>query len=503
MQNFELLTPVQMGEADRLTITSGTPGLELMENAGRLVADEARVMAGPGGRVLILCGPGNNGGDGFVAARLLRQEGYAVEVYLLNDPDGLKGDARLAFNDMAAEGSLYPYRLSDDADLPAMLAVADVVVDALLGAGLDRALSGRLAAIVELVNETGKEVLAVDLPTGINGATGAVMGVALKAAATVTFFRFKPGHYLYPGREHCGRLVCGDIGIGADVFEQIAIDTYENVSLLWRGSWNEPQASGHKYSRGHAVVFGGPVRSTGAARMAGGAALRAGAGLVTIACPPSALTVYASQLTAVMTRPVSGAEEVAVMLEDRRLNAALIGPGFGVGEDTCAAVRSILKAQCAVVLDADALTSFLKEPEDLFLLIHEKEQPVVLTPHEGEFARLFPDLTETDRLNAARSAAKRARAVLILKGPDTVIAAPDGRAAININASPWLATAGSGDVLAGIVVGLFAQNMPAFEAASMAVWLHSEAGNEVGPGLIAEDLAPMLKPVIRRLVEKS
>lgn len=499
----ELLTPDEMGEADRLTIASGIPGRELMENAGRLVADAAAEMAGPGGRVIVLCGPGNNGGDGFVAARLLKRAGYAVEVGLLKDPGGLAGDAGLAFRDMIAGEGAPVCELIGETDLGETLAAADLVIDALLGAGLDRALSGPLAGIVNAVNASGRKVLSVDLPTGINGATGEVMGTAIAAARTVTFFRPKPGHVLYPGRGRCGDLVCGDIGIGPDVLGQVKPETFLNCPSLWRSCWQPPVAEGHKYSRGHAVVFGGPVRSTGAARLAAGAALRAGAGLVSVACPPSALVVYASRLTAVMTRPVAGSDGIEELLSDPRFNAALIGPGYGVGTQTREAVRAILDKDCAAVLDADALTSFETEPQDLFLLIAEREQPVVLTPHAGEFARLFPDLTEADRLTAARLAAARSRAVVVLKGPDTVIAEPGGRAAINANASPWLATAGSGDVLSGIICACLAQSVPAFEAAAMGVWLHSEAGNVAGPGLTAEDLEPALKPVIARLVEKT
>ncbi|MBD1548908.1 NAD(P)H-hydrate dehydratase [Roseibium aggregatum] len=492
-----------MGEADRLTIASGIPGRDLMENAGKHVADAAAEMAGEGARVLVLCGPGNNGGDGFVAARLLKQAGFAVEVALLKDPESLGGDARLAFLDMiSGEGGLVPV-LIGEINLGSRLAAADLVIDALLGAGLDRELSRPLAEIVKDINASGRKVLSVDLPTGINGATGEVMGTAVRAARSVTFFRLKPGHLLYPGRACCGDPVCGDIGIGPDVLDTVRPDTFLNCPALWRSNWQPPQAEGHKYSRGHAVVFGGPVRSTGASRLSAGAALRAGAGLVTLACPPSALLVYASHLTAVMVRPVSGAEEIGALLSDRRLNAVLIGPGYGVGAPTRDAVGEILKHECAAVLDADALTSFEKEPQDLFLLIGEREQPVVMTPHGGEFARLFPDLADVDRLTAARLAATRSRAVIVLKGADTVIAAPDGRAAINANASPWLATAGSGDVLSGIICACLAQSVPPFEAAAMGVWLHSEAGNEAGAALTAEDLVPSLKPVIARLVEKT
>lgn len=496
-----LLSPGEMGRADRLTIDAGTPGPVLMERAGRFVADAAARMAPRGGRILALCGPGNNGGDGFVAARLLKATGFGVDVVLLKDPSGLGGDARAAFEAMEL-----PITRADAPGFVERLADADVVVDALFGAGLDRDLSVALIKLVEQVNQADVRVVSVDLPSGINGANGAVLGAAIQAEHTVTFFRRKPGHLLFPGRSLCGAVSCVDIGIAPGVLFEISPKTCVNAPALWRSAWQAPQISGHKYARGHAVVLSGPVRSTGAARLAAGAALRAGAGLVTLATPPSALLVNAAQLTAVMVQPVAGADGLAEFLKDRRLNAVVAGPGYGIGEKTCDVVRVILEAGRAVVLDADALTSFADAPERLFDLIASSGAPVVLTPHGGEFCRLFPGLTDLARLNrleAARRAASARGAVIVLKGADTVIAAPDGRAAINENASPWLATAGSGDVLAGIICGLLAQSVPGFEAASMGVWLHSEAGTEAGPGLIAEDLAPALKSVISRLVENA
>jgi hydroxyethylthiazole kinase-like uncharacterized protein yjeF len=496
-----LLTPQEMGRADHLTIEGGVPGIDLMEHAGQAVARAAADMVPVFGRIVVLCGPGNNGGDGFIAARCLASAGYAVDVRLLKSPDDLKGDALEAFQRMDLTSSLAVEGDYVANDLSAALTDADLIVDALFGAGLDRALSGAAEALVKAVNQSGVPVLAVDLPSGVQGANGAVEGEAVSARQTVTFFRQKPGHLLYPGRQHCGRTIVAQIGIEADVLDQIAPATFVNGPDLWLGSWPQALPTGHKYSRGHAVVFGGPVTATGAARLSAGAALRAGAGLVTLASPPDALLVNASHLTAVMLKKAAPETGIRDLLSDQRLNAVLIGPGYGVGEKTCFAVAEILEANRAVVCDADALTSFADDPSRLFSRLKSHPEPVVLTPHEGEFARLFPDLSG-DKLFRAREAARRSGAVLILKGPDSVIAAPDGRAAINSNAPPWLATAGSGDVLAGIVVGLLAQGVPGFEAAAMAVWLHGEAGREAGPGLTSEDLESALKPVLRALVEK-
>ncbi|WP_367114417.1 NAD(P)H-hydrate dehydratase [Roseibium sp.] len=363
-------------------------------------------------------------------------------------------------------------------------------------------MSGPGLDLVDEVNNSSCPVLAVDLPSGVNGASGEDLGGAIRAASTVTFFCQKPGHLLFPGRKLCGTVTVADIGIQPGVFGAINPQNFQNKPSLWQHEWPTAKLDGHKYGKGHAVVFGGPMSSTGAARLSAMAALRAGAGLVTLASPPDAMLVNASHLTAVMLKKIANTEGIAELLTDARLNAVLIGPGYGVGDNTCDAVRTLLRQQRAAVLDADALTSFTGQPERLFQMIRDTSAPVVLTPHEGEFSRLFPDIAG-DKLLRARSAAERSGAIVLLKGADTVIAAPDGRAAINENAPPWLATAGSGDVLAGILTGLLAQGVPGFEAACQATWLHGEAGREAGPGLIAEDLADALRPAIAMLVDKT
>jgi hydroxyethylthiazole kinase-like uncharacterized protein yjeF len=384
------------------------------------------------------------------------------------------------------------------------LAGAAVIIDALFGAGLDRPVEGVAAGMIAAMNAHGAPVVAVDLPSGINGTSGAVMGAAVEAAETVTFFRKKPGHLLLPGRLHCGSVRVTDIGIPASVLARITPRTFENLPPLWRMDFPMPRRDGHKYGRGHAVVVSGPSWSTGAARLAARGALRAGAGLVTIASPRDALAVNAAASLAVMVRPVDGAAELADFLSDGRLNALVIGPGLGVGENTCDLVLAALAGERAVVLDADALTSFAGAPQRLVEAIRARPgRAVIMTPHEGEYARfcehLDPDLKIGSKLQRARLAAGRTGAFVLLKGPDTVVASPAGEAAIAVNAPPWLATAGSGDVLAGMVAGLLAQRMPAFAAASAAVWLHGEAGIRAGPGLIAEDLPETLPGVYRRM----
>jgi len=492
---IELLSNAEMAEADRLTIAGGIAGLMLMENAGSAIAQAVAARQSPGSRVVVLAGPGNNGGDGFVAARLLAERGYAVKALLAGALDKLTGDA-------AAAAKVWGRGI--EPAKPDGLAGADVVIDALFGAGLDRPVGGLAQAMIEAVNAHAAPVIAVDLPSGINGTTGAVMGSAIKAQQTVTFFRKKAGHVLMPGRAHCGDLSLASIGIPDTVLARIGPRTFENLPELWRGKFPTPRAQGHKYDRGHAVVVSGPSWSTGAARLAARGALRAGAGLVTIASPREALAINAAANLAIMVRPVDGAAELARFLGDPRLNAVAIGPGLGVGETTCELVLAALGGDRAVVLDADAITSFAQSPQRLAAAVTDRGgNATILTPHEGEFYRYFQGLDVNtnvgSKLERARLAAALIGAVVVLKGPDTVVAAPDGRASIAANAPAFLATAGAGDVLTGITAGLAAQGMPAFEAASAAVWLHGEAASAFGIGLIAEDLSEQLPSVYRAL----
>jgi ADP-dependent NAD(P)H-hydrate dehydratase / NAD(P)H-hydrate epimerase len=490
-QELALLTPDEMGRADRLAVERGTPSLALMENAGRGVAREARNLLGAGRRIVVFCGPGNNGGDGFVAARYLGEGGAEVHVALLGERAALKGDAAV----MAQRWG------GDAAPLsPAAINGADVVVDAMFGAGLTRPLSGVAAEVVEALNASTVPVLAVDVPSGLDGSTGQALGPVVEATRTVTFFCRKPGHLLMPGRASCGPVVVDDIGIPDSVLADIGAQAWANAPALWSTEFPWPRLDGHKYSRGHALVVSGPAAHTGAARLGARGALRVGAGLVTVASPPDAIAVNAAQLTAIMLTAFDGAASLGRILEDKRKNAVLLGPALGVGVPTRQLVGAALASGAATVLDADALTSFADDPDALFAAVaSDALRPVVMTPHDGEFARLFPGSAAGCKLARARDAARRSGAVVVLKGPDTVVASPDGRAAINDNAPPWLATAGAGDVLGGFVAGLLAQGMPVFAAACAAVWLHGAAAAAFGPGLIAEDLPETLPKVLRAL----
>lgn len=482
-----------MAECDRRTIAAGTTGSKLMDRAGRAVAD--RIAAGYplGTRVAVVCGPGNNGGDGFVAARVLRERGYPVELFLLGSKDALKGDAAEAAGRWPGEVLVIA---------AGRLAQAGVVVDALFGAGLARDLTGEAKAAVEAVNAAKRPVIAVDLPSGIDGASGQVRGAAVRAAETVTFARRKPGHLLMPGRLHAGKIRVADIGIKDATVAAAGVQTFANEPPLWLPQYPVPDPDGHKYRRGHVLVVSGPASATGAARLSARGALRAGAGLVTVGGGKAAVPILAASLTAIMVREFSGPKGLAGILKDERLNVVVLGPGQGVGKATRDAVAAAARAKRRLVLDADALTSYAGNAAGLAKTIRSAPE-AVLTPHDGEFNRLFnrsyQDIEFTSKIEKVLYYARHVNAIVVLKGPDTVVGSPDGRASIAANAPPTLATAGSGDVLAGFIAGLLAQGMPAFEAASCAVWLHGECANEFGPGLIAEDLPETLPAVLRRL----
>jgi len=448
--------------------------------------------------VHVLCGPGNNGGDGYIAARLLHEAGARVSVWKLGDPKpGM--DAAIA----AAESPLEAKPLAGfEPDR------GSVIVDALFGAGLSKAIEGEVAAAIEKCVRARAPIIAVDLPSGVSGDSGRILGSAFRAEITITFFRLKPGHLLYPGRELCGETIVADIGIRPEVFDTIHPACFENTPQLWSGRFPRPAAVTHKYARGHVGVFSGGPFSTGAARLSAKAAARTGAGAVTLLSPGNAVQINAAHLTSIILRKADSLEEVAEWLGERKPAALVFGPGAGL-QDKVGDFALELIAACAgvarhIVFDADALTHLSRRREEFLSAFQATGAPqFVLTPHEGEFARAFPEIAGDKNLSKAdhaRSAAALAKAIVILKGPDTVIASPDGRAAINANAAPWLATAGSGDVLAGITAGLLAQGMPPFEAACAAVWMHGEAGSRFGPGLIAEDLPDLLPPLLRDLL---
>lgn len=482
-----LVTPAEMASIDQAAARSGIDSSLLMRSAGMAVAAAALRQFAGSARIAVLCGPGNNGGDGYVAASALAECGAKVAVFALGDVAALSGDA-------ARARSLWPGPVEPlDAFEPER---GDLVIDALFGAGLSRDLPENVVELIGRVNRSGLPVLAVDLPSGVDGRTGAVRGAAFQARHTVTFMAAKPGHWLLPGRSLCGALEVFDIGIPKRIVEAEAGRLRLNSPVVWSAWGGDLSASTHKFKRGHLVVFSGDRQATGAARLAAAAGLAAGAGLVTVASGKAALGVNAAHLTAVMVAEVEGKRDLAKWLQDRRLGSFVLGPGFGVGKKA----RDFALALCdrSLVLDADGITSFRSNRDELFAALSRGGGQMVMTPHEGEFARLFPEIAGDDTLSKIEKAQKAARmshAVVVYKGADTVVAAPDGRAVLNGNAPPWLATAGSGDVLAGITGAHLAQGMPAFAAAAAAVWRHGAAGNRAGRGLTAETLISAIPPI--------
>jgi hydroxyethylthiazole kinase-like uncharacterized protein yjeF len=496
IRGIEVLTPEEMAGCDRRAIERGPfDGYGLMQRAGAAVAKVVLERFGALRQVDVLCGPGNNGGDGYVVAEILRQSGTDVRVYADGEPrEG--SDAALA----SAACKIKPKEIS--AYEPATGAV---VIDALYGAGLSRLLEDRVQRVIGAITDGGLPVVAVDLPSGISGGSGQVLGAAFRASVTVTFVRKKPAHLLLPGRTHCGEVIVADIGIPDGIVGESGAECFENGPALWSDRFPIPAIDAHKYSRGHVAVFSGGATATGAARLSAIAAARTGAGAVTLLSPGDALAVNAAHLTSVMVREIDGIGDAIETIAERKVAACVYGPGLPPELATARDLRELLdrsEPPVAIVADAGALTALGKEPSLIGAPPGGRRAALVVTPHQGEFARLFPDVDANatpSKVERARIAAKRIGGIVVYKGPDTVIAAPDGRAVINANGVPWLATAGSGDVLSGIIAGLVAQRMPAFEAACAAVWLHAEAAGRFGPGLIAEDLPLALAPVLSDL----
>ncbi|MBA4225013.1 MAG: bifunctional ADP-dependent NAD(P)H-hydrate dehydratase/NAD(P)H-hydrate epimerase [Hyphomonas sp.] len=471
-----ILTPQEMLAAEQAVINAGTGRFTLMQRAGEAVAEFVHAHW-PDGHIQVLCGPGGNGGDGFIAAAKLAKFWRKVDVYCTHPVGELTGDAAKAASQW--EG---PVHTLEDA----LSAEPDLIVDALYGAGLKRPLEGP-AAMLAL---RGGRVISVDVPSGVDGYTGKPLGPAFQAEATLTFAALRPAHVLLPGSALSGVVMVADIGV------PVQTNLAENSPVLWHSQMPQPGFGVHKFQRGHLKVVSGGPWNTGAARLTARAGLRAGAGLVTMLSPPEAAGVHAAHLTAIMLAPFQTADDLAAYAA--RASAMVIGPAAGINEATRANVEALLKTPARLLLDADALTVFGEDPDALFRQLRPTD---ILTPHEGEFSRLFGDLlaTSDNKVQATRAAAAKAGCVILLKGADTVIAQPDGNALVNTHATRWLATAGSGDVLAGIIAGFMAQGVDTFVAAAIGSWLHGEAGRRVGAGLIAEDIEKQLPIILSAL----
>jgi hydroxyethylthiazole kinase-like uncharacterized protein yjeF len=479
----QILTVAQSVAADRAAIASGAPLSVLMQRAGEALAAEVMARWRPR-PTLVLCGPGDNGGDGFVIAARLALSGWPVRVAALVDIAQMKGAAAEAAGRWVGQV---------EAVSPACVGDAALVIDALFGAGLSRPLAPECVQTLSACQAAGAQLVAVDLPSGLSGDTGAPLGFAPEAALTVTFHRKKPAHVLEPGRSLCGEVVVADIGL-ADPKPDWLLN--ENGPALWRSEFPWPRTSTHKTERGRMVVISGEAPSTGAARLAARAGLRIGAGVVTVLSPPNACAINAAHLEAVMLKPF--ADRAELLRAAQGCDVAVIGPGAGITLETRLNLLALAASGPALIVDADIFSVFREAPDALFEVLTPRD---VMTPHAGEFERIFPGLLKAspDKIAAVRTAAKAAGAVVLLKGADTVIAAPDGRAVVNTNAAPWLATAGAGDTLAGFIAGLIAQGMDSFSAACAGAWIHAEIGRDFGPGLIAEDLPEGAPTVLKRL----
>ncbi len=496
MTGFEVLTPDEMSATEQAAIAAGDPSFRLMQAAGAAVVSALLSRFGDATGADILCGPGNNGGDGYVVAKLLAQQGWPVRVWAVAEPGrGL---------DAARARAECPLPVGDAADYRPV--AGSVVVDALFGGGLSRPLDGAAADLVQRVTAARLPVLAIDIASGISGATGLAGGPHITAAATVTFMRPRVGHLLYPGKAATGALFVADIGIAERFLA--ASNLNRNLPGLWAQALPRPGVDSHKYSRGHAAIVSGGPSATGAARLSALAAARIGAGAVTLLSPADAMAVNAAHLTAIMLRQVETMDELGDFVASRRVRSLVLGPGLEADRRTAQRLVDLVglpgETPLALVIDASALTAAAAQPESLWAACGRTRHSLVFTPHDGEFSRLFPDIAaqpDGSKVEKARAAARRANGVVVYKGADTVIASPDGRAAINVNGSHWLATAGSGDVLAGMIGGLLAQRMPAFEAACASAWMHAEAAHRFGPGLIADDLPTLLPRILGGLFD--
>lgn len=502
---LELLTASQMQTVDATAASLGYDTFALMKNAGQVVAEQVQARFPNSKNITVVAGSGNNGGDGYVAATHLKSAGYSVSLVCYGAGAPRSTDA----NKAAAlwDGDVLRVHTEPaSADALNLIEKADIVIDALLGAGLSRAPTGVMAELIKAINRNDGFTVSVDLPSGVDGNALNVFEPTVKADLTVTFFRYKTAHHVLPCKACCGELHLAQIGLNEDVLPDNAPHVQLNDPDLWRLKIRPPSLHDHKYTRGHVVVRGGGRTSSGAARLSAQTALNCGAGAVTLSCSKDAAEVVANHLTAVMIAVHDQPEQFSAMLEDKRINVAVLGPGNGVNTLTQACVLAALAGNVACVLDADALSVFADNREAFIQALRSTSNTAVLTPHDGEFNRLWPDDSHDDlagisRIEKARYASDVSQSVVVYKGSDTIIASPAGQLCVNHNAPAHLATAGAGDVLAGLIAAMLAQGMPSFEAACAGVWLHADTAKQLHYPMTAEQLCAVAGESIARVLD--
>ncbi|MDX1950377.1 MAG: NAD(P)H-hydrate dehydratase [Rickettsiales bacterium] len=482
-------------EAERFGISNFT----LMCNAGEKSADLVDKILDykkKGDAVYILCGVGNNGGDGYITARILKERGYDIRLSNIGDLRKVS-ELTLQAMDFAVSSGIEIEEFDED-----YLEQADLIIDAIFGIGLKRDITGDIAEIIEKINYAKNSqknkflVFSLDVPSGVCSNTGEVRNIAIQADYTISYQTPKIGCYLLPAKNYVGKIEVADIGIPDEAFSEIYNPYFINSTDLWLDKFPFPKLESHKYHKGHIVIDGGEEDFTGASRMASIASMRVGAGLATICADEKSLPIYATSMLSVMVKRLKEIEDLEKYIKLKKVNSAVLGCGSGFDILAPLRVYHCLEEKLACVIDADVFSIFQEKPKE-FIKALKKNKKSVLTPHEGEFKRVFN--VDGSKIERASKAAKLCDNVIVLKGNDTIIASPDGRIAVNNNAPTWLATAGSGDVLAGIIGGLLAQNMPSFEAACAGVWIHSECANILGQGLISEDLIDAIPLVLQSL----
>ena len=485
--NYAVLSCKNHKDLDKKTIKKFIPGYKLMENAGEAIFKIIKKKFKKQKKIKILCGPGNNGGDGLVVAKLLKENSFRnVDLFCLVSKKKLKGDAKIAANKLNENlKSFNQFKTSSN----------ELIIDGIFGSGLKKNISGNLKKVIEKINLEKPYCISIDIPSGINGDTGKIQGAALKSNDTITFTKKKPGHLLFPGNEYCGNVIVEDIGINLEklLFKP---QIFENHPDNWRNKFPWPNHKSHKYTRGFSLIICGE-KMTGASRLAARGAARIGCGLLCLGVPKKSFDIYSIENPIALIEIIDDENDLNSLLKDKRINTILIGPGLGISEKKLKLILKIVKEKKKlVVLDADALKNNFKK------ILLKNRTNIVITPHEGEFMQVLKDLNiknNKNKLSLAIKFVKKTKINLILKGNTTIICSQDGQISINTNSSPFLATGGSGDVLAGMITGLISQGMNIFEACCASVWIHGEIAKIKGPGLIAEDLPEMIPNVLKKI----